>query len=122
MSHIIFSNNSHKKDLWPSLSTKLHVAYSMPQVQSQLSTYHKSKKVLKQAFWLLITALAQGTSQLLLEHCYYPCQKLHKCDSHKASEKEQELNLVQQQWSLQCRYFFATQSVIRAVTLDHTKP
>ena len=65
----------------------------MPQVQSQLSTYHKSKKVLKQAFWFLITALAQGASQLLLEHCYYPCQKLHKYYSHKASEKEQELNL-----------------------------
>ena len=65
----------------------------MPQVQSQLSTYHKSKKVLKQAFWFLITALAQGASQLLLEHCYYPCQKLHKYYSHKASEKEHELNL-----------------------------
>ena len=69
----------------------------MPQVQSKLSTYLKSKKVWKQAFWLLNTALAQGVSQLLLEHCYYPCQKLHKCDTHKASEKEQELNLVQQQ-------------------------
>ena len=68
----------------------------MPQVQSQLSTYHKSKKVLKlkQAFLLLNTALAQVASQLLLEHCYYPCQKFHKFDLHKASEKEQELNLV----------------------------
>ena len=77
----------------------------MPQVQSQLSTYHMSKKVLKQAFWLLNTALVQGASQLLVEHCYYPCQKVNKCDSHKASEKEQELILVQQQWSLQCRDF-----------------